>query len=465
MSPSSSGVKHEVDTVPPLRRLLPMAIQHVLVMAATPISAVFLLSKTFGLADHLTIDLLSAAFVMSGVGALLQSLGVWRVGVRLPFVMLQGGAPLIVFIAIAQQYGLRVATGSVFIAAAVVLAILPVFMRLLRFFPTLVLGVLIVVIGINVVAVAAKLITGTPGTPGFGSMGGFGLALFTIVSMVVFWRLLTGAWRQLAVMFGLVAGGLLAAVLGDFGAVSGGRLFTTPSLFPFGTPVFNVVAALPLVAVGIASMAEATGQTAINGEIVGKDVVLRRDVPRLVAADALVSLVGACFGTSLLVTSGENVGLVRVSGVRSRYVTAGAGVLLILVGLFSPAARLINGIPAAVVGGAALTVYAVISVMGVNLLRQVDFTEHTNTIIASVALGVGLLPILVPGAYGQFPGAWQNLLGSGVAATAIVAVALNIVFNHLGRRPRERSSTGSAATPVSLPAMSPGVPVSVRSAK
>ncbi|MGH3150854.1 MAG: uracil-xanthine permease family protein [Streptosporangiaceae bacterium] len=447
---------HPVDTLPPARRLLPLGLQHVLVMAATPISAVFLVSKTFGLNPHLTEDLLAAAFVMSGIGTLLQSLGVWRVGVRLPFVMLQGGAPLVVFIAIAKQYDLRVATGSVFIAAAVMLLFLPVFMQLLRFFPTVVLGTLIVIIGINVVAVAAKLIVGTPGAPGYGSPRNFGLALATIGFMIVFWRVLRGAWRQLAVMFGLVSGGVLAAVLGDFGTVKPGPVLQAPSVFPFGSPVFNIVAALPLVAVALAAMAEATGQTVINGEIVDKPVAPKRDVPRLIAADALISLIGACFGTSLLVTSGENVGLVQVSGVRSRFVTAAAGVMLILIGLLSPVTRVIDGIPAPVVGGAALVVYAVISVMGISMLRRVDFSDQTNTVIAGVALGVGLVPIVVSGAYANFPSAWQNILGSGVAMTAVTAVVLNIVFNHTGARARMASRPPNpvrgvpAPTPISV---------------
>ncbi|WP_020659127.1 uracil-xanthine permease family protein [Amycolatopsis benzoatilytica] len=429
-----------VDTVPPVRRMLPLGLQHVLVMAATPISAVFLISKSFGLDQRTTVDLLAAAFVLSGIGALVQSLGVWKVGVRLPFVMLQGGAPLVVFIAIGKQYDLRVASGAVLIAGVTMVLFLPVFVQLLRFFPTVVLGTLIVVIGVNVIAVAAKLITGAPGTPGFASPKNFGLALVTIAFMVVFWRLLRGSWRQLSVMFGLVAGGALAALTGQFGAIGTGPVFQAPSVFPFGNPVFNIVAALPLVTVALATMAEATGQTVINGEIVGKQIRLKADVPKLIAADALVSLIGGCFGTSLLVTSGENVGLVQVSGVRSRFVTAAAGVLLILIGLFSPVARLINGIPSPVVGGAALVVYAVVSVMGITMLRRVDFSgDHTNIVIAAVALGVGLLPIVVPGAYSHFPAAWQNILGGGVAMTAITAVLLNIVFHHT-RLPGSRTA-------------------------
>lgn len=437
VSVDRSGEICAVDEKLPPRRTVVLAIQHVLVVAAAPISSVFLLSKSFGLGSATTVDLLTAAFVMCGIGALVQSLGIWRIGVRMPFVMLQGGAPLIVFIAIAKQYDLRVATGAVFITVAAMLLFLPVFVQLLRFFPTVVLGSLIVIIGINVVSVAARLVTGPPDTPQFGATKGFGLALATIVLMVIFWRLLRGAWKQVAVLLGLIAGALLSVALGQFGQVGGGSMVGVPSVFPLGSPVFNFAAAIPLIAVGMATMAEATGQTAIVGDIVGKKITPRRDVPRLIIADILTSGIGALFGTSLLVTSGENVGLVQISGVRSRFVTATAGVLLIGVGVFTPVARLINGIPSAVVGGVALTVYAVITVMGIKMLSRVDFTEHSNVIIVSVSLGVGLLPIVVTGAYAQFPAALQNILGSGVAMTAITAVVLNLVFNHLriGRLP------------------------------
>ncbi|RAC95702.1 permease, partial [Burkholderia multivorans] len=135
---------------------------------------------------------------------------------------------------------------------------------------------------------------------------------------------------KLSIAIGLVGGTVLAAVMGKttFTEQLDGPLFATPTLLPLGAPTFDLVAAIPMLLWALASMAEATGQTIINGEIVGKKVEPTRDVPRLIRADGLITVAGALFGTPALVTSGENVGSVRASGVRSRFVTAFAGILL-----------------------------------------------------------------------------------------------------------------------------------------
>lgn len=440
---------HPVDRLPPIRQLAPFAAQHVLVMAAAPISSVFLTSKALGLSPRLTVDLLAASFVLSGIGSLLQSLGRWGVGVRLPFVMLPGGAPVILFIAIAQAHGLATASGAVILTSACYLVVLPLFARLLRFFPTVVIGTMIVVIGVNLVRASAVLVTGQPGTPGYEDPRAIGLGLATIGITVLFFRLLRGVFRQLAVMLGLLAGTALAALVGvaNFHGLGSGGLVGVPRWLPFGPPHFDLLAALPLMIFALASMAEATGQTVLNAEVVGRELDTRRDVARTVRADALVSLAGGFLGTSLLVTSGENIGIVRVSGVRSRFVTAGAGVLLILIGIATPVLRAINAVPAPVVGGTGIVVYAIITVLGISMLRRVDLSGHANLVTCAAGLALGLLPILVPGLYDHFPTNARILLGSGVAMTAFVAVVLNIVFHHLGRRRSPAESPVPALSP------------------
>ncbi|MFG2875581.1 uracil-xanthine permease family protein [Streptomyces sp. NPDC048337] len=424
---------HPVDESRPHGRILLFGIQHVLVMAATPISAIFLMSATLRLDPGLTVNLLSAAFVLSGVGSLIQSLGPWKFGPRLPFVMLPGGAPLILFLAIAEQHGLPTATGAVLLTAAFTFVVLPLFSRLLAFFPTLVIGTMIVIVGVNLVKVGAVLVTGRPGQPGFADPAKLGLGLATIGFTVAFYLLFSGILRQLAVMLGLLAGTALAALLGavDLGRAADGGLLSVPHLLPFGSPQFNLLAALPLMLYSLASMAEATGQTVINAEAVGKEIDTRTAVPRTVRGDALTSLFGGFFGLPLLVTSGENIGIVRVTGVRSRFVTAAAGLVLIAIGFLAPVTRAISVIPSAVVGGTAMVVFAVITVLGVQMLGRSDLDKHTSTFICAVALALGLLPILVPGVYGGFPPNVRILLESGVAVGAFVAAVLNVLFHHV----------------------------------
>ncbi|MFJ4780013.1 uracil-xanthine permease family protein [Streptomyces sp. NPDC088762] len=424
---------HPVDESRPLGRILLFGIQHVLVMAATPISAIFLMSATLHLSPGLTVNLLSAAFVLSGAGSLIQSLGPWKFGPRLPFVMLPGGAPLILFLAIAEQHGLPTATGAVLLTAAFIFVVLPVFSRLLAFFPALVIGTMIVIVGVNLVKVGAVLVTGRPGRPGFADPTNLGLGLATIGFTVLFYLLFSGILRQLAVMLGLLAGTALAWIVGaiDFGRAADGGLLTVPQLMPFGSPQFNLLAALPLMLYSLASMAEATGQTVINAEAVGKEIDTRTAVPKTVRGDALTSLFGGFFGLPLMVTSGENIGIVRVTGVRSRFVTAAAGLVLIVIGFLAPVTRAISVIPAAVVGGTAMVVFAVITVLGVQMLGRSDLDKHTSTFVCAVALALGLLPILVPGVYGGFPPNVRILLESGVAVGATVAAVLNILFHHI----------------------------------
>lgn len=438
-----------MDQARPLGKIVLFGIQHVLVMAATPISAIFLMSATLKLDPGLTVNLLSAAFVLSGIGSLIQSLGPWKFGPRLPFVMLPGGAPLILFLAIAEQHGLRTASGAVIITAGFYFVVLPVFSRLLKFFPALVIGTMIVIVGVNLVKVGAVLVTGRPGQPGFADPTNLLLGLATIGFTVVFYRLFTGILRQLAVMLGLLAGTALAFLLGavDFGGAAHGPLLNAPELLPFGSPQFNLLAALPLMLYSLASMAEATGQTVINAEAVGKQVDQRTDVPKTIRGDAVTSLIGGFFGLPLMVTSGENIGIVRVTGVRSRYVTAAAGVVLIAMGFLAPVTRAIAVVPSAVVGGTAMVVFAVITVLGIQMLGRAELDRHTSTFICAVAIALGLLPILVPGVYGGLPASARILLESGVAVGAFTAALLNFLFHH----PRLRSAherTGATPDPV-----------------
>ncbi len=218
----------------------------------------------------------------------------------------------------------------------------------------------------------------------------------------------------------------------NFSGIATGAIVSVPTIFPFGFPSFDILAAVPLITFSIISMAEATGQTVAIAEVVGKDIVPGREVPKTIRGDAIVSLVGGLLGTSLIITSGENIGMVRATGIRSRYVTAAGGAILIVLSLLAPLGRLVNAIPGPVVGGTAIIVFCVIAAMGIDMLRKTDLGEHGNLFTLAAALATGLLPILVPGIYSKFPQAVQLILGNGLAAGTLTAVFFNIIFHHLG---------------------------------
>ncbi|MCQ4082668.1 purine/pyrimidine permease [Streptomyces sp. RB6PN25] len=436
-------VVHPVDERLPWRRLVPLSVQHVLAMIATPVSTTFLTGQAIGLSAGRTAALLSATLILCGAGALLQSFGVRGVGARLPFVMLPGGAAAALFLQIARAHGAATASGSVLLAAALLIAVVPLYRRIVPLFPPLVLGTTVLLIGVSMIRVAAQLITGTGAQAVRPAPSAVVLAGVTVASTVLCFLLLRGAWRQSAVLIGMAAGAVIAVTtgLGSF-ASSGGHGSALPSPLPFGAPRFDLLAALPLLVFALSSLAEATGQTVLNSEAVGRVPDAARDVPRVVRADALVSLVGALFGTSLLVTSSENIGIVHLTGVRSRFVTAGAGVLLIVTGLVAPLSRLLAGIPQPVVGGSALVIYSAITVMGIRMLQRADLAGRGESAVAALALVAGLLPVVVPTLYLGFPGWVQTVLGSGVVAGTLTGVVLHALFQSF---PSARGRASSSA--------------------
>ena len=436
-----------VDQRLPIGKLIPFGLQHVLVMAASPITSVFLVSKALNLSAELTINLISATFLVCGIGSLLQSFGPWKVGARLPFVMVPGGAPIVLFLLIAQQRDLQTAAGAVILTGVFYLLVLPVFARCLRFFPRIVIGTMLLLVAVNLIKVYGAIIIGKAGAPGFADPVNIGLALATIGFTVLFARVLTGMAGQLSVLFGLLAGTVLAALIGvaHFDAVAVGPIVSAPTLLPFGVPTFDLLAAIPLLLFSVVSMAEATGQTIAVADVVGKEINPREAVPKTIRGDALMSLLGGMLGTSLIITSGENIGIVRATGIKSRYVTATAGVILVLVALFAPLGRLAYAIPAPVVGGTAMIVFAIIGTMGVDMLRKVDLREHSNLFILAGALAMGLIPIVVPGFYSQFSSNAQILLGNGLAMGVFTAIVLNILFHHVGARQQSQDETVAPA--------------------
>ena len=321
-------------------------------MAASPITAVFLVAQTLGFDTALTVSVISATFLVCGLGSILQSFGPAGFGARLPFIMVPGGAPIAIFLAIALQTDVQTAVGAVLLTSVFYFLALPVFRRLLRFFPPIVVGTMLLLVSINLIKIYGGTITGKAGSEGFADPVNVGLALATIVLTIVFSRLFTGTLQRISVMLGLIAGTVLAAALGriDLTGVLEGSLVALPQAFPFGMPKFDLIASLPLIVFSVISMAEATGQTIATADIVGRKGDAQAIVPKTIRGDAVMSIIGGLFGTSLIITSGENVGIVRATGVRSRFVTAMAGAILIVMALITPISRLASALPHPVVG-------------------------------------------------------------------------------------------------------------------
>jgi uric acid transporter len=177
---------------------------------------------------------------------------------------------------------------------------------------------------------------------------------------------------------------------------------------------------------------ETTGDVFATGEIVDKRVG-REDVTRALRADGLATTIGGVLNSFPYTCFAENVGLVRLTQVKSRWVVVAAGVFMILLGLVPKAGAIVAGIPHPVLGGAALAMFATVAVVGIQTLARVDFHDHRNVVIVGSSVGLAMLVTAQPDVATAVPGWAQIVFGSGITLGSLTAIGLNVAFHHVGR--------------------------------
>jgi OHCU decarboxylase len=429
---------HPVDEVLPAGKLAVYGVQHVLAFYAGAVIVPILLAGAIGLSDRELIHLINADLFTCGIASIIQSVGFWKVGVRLP--LLQG----VTFTAVSPMIaiglaagggtdGLLVIYGAVIVAGLATFLIAPFFSRLIRFFPPVVTGSVITIIGLALLPVAALDAVGGGSDPQPGNARNLAYALGTLAVIVLIQRVFRGFMATVAVLVGLVLGTLVAWSLGDahFDAVADSSWFGVTTPFFFGWPQFSFAAIVSMIVVMLITAVETTGDVFATGEIVDKRVG-REDVARALRADGLATTIGGVLNSFPYTCFAENVGLVRLTRVKSRYVVAAAGAIMILIGLVPKAGAIVAGIPHPVLGGAALAMFATVAVVGIQTLSRVDFHDHRNVVIVGSSLGLAVFVTAQPDVATAVPGWAQIVFGSGITLGSITAIVLNIVFHHVG---------------------------------
>lgn len=432
---------HPVDEVLPIPQLAAYGFQHVLAFYAGAVLVPIILAGALGLSSEQLIHLINADLFTCGIASILQAWGLGKVGVRLP--LLQG----VTFTAVSPMIAIGLAagggvTGLLQIYGAVLVAGLftffaaPYFARLIRFFPPIVTGSVILIIGIALLPVAANDIVVGKGPNAIQNpvlLKNCLYAFGTLALIVLIQRVFRGFMATVAVLLGLVVGTLVAWALGDahFDKVAGSAWFGYTSPFYFGMPTFSITAILSMLIVMCITMVETTGDVYATGEIVRKRIG-SEDIARAIRADGAATFLGGVFNSFPYTCFAENVGLVRLTQVKSRWVVVAAGFIMIVLGSLPKAAAIVEGIPHPVLGGAALAMFAAVAVVGVQTLSKVDFNDHRNIVILGTSLGLGMLVTAQPFVTTAFPSWAEIVFGSGITLGALTAILLNIVFNHLG---------------------------------
>ncbi|MBF9068960.1 purine permease [Streptacidiphilus sp. NEAU-YB345] len=446
---------HPVDERLSFRKMVPAALQHIAAMYAGVVAPPLIVGPACGLNARDETFLIAASLLIAGAATLLQTLGVKNlVGNRLPFVNAASSAGIGPMLAIAEQnhgaHRLPSILGAVMIAGVFCLLVGPFFGRLMRFFPHQVIGVVITLIGVTLMPVPVEWARGgSASVPGFNSPSNLALAAFTLIVIVTMQRFFTGFLKQIALLLGMVIGTLAAIPLGkvDTHSFTTAATFALPTPFRFGTPEFQPAAIVSMIIVMLVLMTESSAGMLAIGEICDRPVD-RATITRGLRTDGVATFLGSMFGSCATSAFAQNVGVVSLTRVRSRYVVAMAGAVLVTLGLFPKLGAAVSLVPMPVLGGAGIVLFGTIAVSGIRALVKINLDDAPNIVIIAVSLAVGVIPLaapdvydaqghlVTPGIYHDFPSWAQTILGSGISSGALTAVALNLLFHHVGARRR-----------------------------
>ncbi|KQT90733.1 uracil permease [Marmoricola sp. Leaf446] len=417
----------------PAPQLVGYGVQHILAMFGGVIAVPFIIGGVAGLEPAQTGLLVSAALFVSGLATVLQTVGIPFFGSQLPLV--QGisfaSVSTMVTIILAEgegngERGLRVVFGAVIVAAVVGLLLAPVFSRVVRFFPAVVTGSVILVIGLSLLPVAGGWITGQEETASGSSvaLAAVSLAFVLVLSKVPM-------LSRLAVLLSLVAGTVVAAIFGlTTWNGQDADLVAVPTPFEFGAPIFEVGAIVSMTIVILVIMVETTADILAVAEVVGTDVDNKR-ISNGLRADMVSSAIAPVFNSFPATAFAQNVGLVALTGIRSRFAVAVGGGVLFVLGLSPVLAAVVGLLPLPVLAGAGVVLFGSVAASGVRTLGKATYDGTNNIVIVAAAVAFGVIPIAWPEFWGAFPQWWQTIFDSEISAAAIVAFTLNLFFNVL----------------------------------
>ncbi|MFJ1925407.1 nucleobase:cation symporter-2 family protein [Streptomyces sp. NPDC088131] len=440
--PAQSDRTHPVDeTLPPLK-MFTSGLQHVAAMYAGVVAPPMVVGPAVGLSPKETAFLVAASLFTAGIATLLQTLGFWRIGARLPFVngvSFAGVTPMVAIGKDRGHEGITVIFGAIIVASLLGFVLAPYFCKLVRFFPPVVTGTVITLIGVSLLPVAFNWSQGgNAAADDYGSTTNIIMAAVTLVIVLALRKLLRGFLQQIAILLGLIIGTLIAIPVGitDFGAIKEADAIGFPTPFHFGAPQFEIAAIVSMCIVMLVCMTESTADMLALGKIVDRPAD-ERTIEGGLRADTLGSAVSPLFNGFMCSAFAQNIGLVAMTKVRSRFVVAVGGGILIVLGLVPVAASVIALVPLPVLGGAGIVLFGSVAASGIQTLATAALEKGENALIVAAAVGIGLIPIAAPDFYHAFPKDLLVVLDSGISTGCVVAIVLNLAFNHLGRKPDE----------------------------
>ena len=412
-----------------------LGFQHVLAMYAGAILVPLIVGGAIGLNSEQLTYLVAIDILMCGVATILQVMSNRFFGIGLPVVLGCTFTAVGPMIAIGGEYGVSSIYGAIIVSGIVVILISGLFGRLVKFFPPVVTGSVVTIIGVTLIPVAINNMGGGQGASDFGSASNISLAFGTLFFIVLLYRFSTGFIKSISILLGIVAGTIAGILMGkvDFTNVQNADYFHMVTPFYFGTPTFEWSPIITMTLVAIVSLVESTGVYFALGDILDKKIK-KEDLTKGYRAEGIAVLLGGIFNSFPYTTFSQNVGLIQLSGVKTKKVIYIAGGMLILLGFIPKIAAVTTVIPSSVLGGAMLAMFGMIVAQGIKMLSKVVDESVDNSMIIACSIGMGLGVTVVPDLFLSLPESFQILTSNGIVAGSLTAIVLNIIFNMIPSR-------------------------------
>ncbi len=444
MTDSSIGTPEQLrdpNYTPPLGQAIPLGIQHVLAMFVSNVTPAIIIAGVagfgFGSPDVGTlIYMIQMSMFFAGIATLIQTIGIGPVGARLPIVQGTSFAFLPVMIPAmlgAGTAGLPGLMGGVIIGGIFHFCI-GLFIKRIRFaLPPLITGLIVLMIGLALIKVGIEYAAGGAGDfnrskETWGGIGNWTQALVVIVVTLGIKFYARGFLSVAAVLIGLIAGYILALVMGDvsFGSLGNAAWFALPQPFAFGFEI-NWAIVIGMCLMAFISAIETVGDTSGITKGGADREATDEEVQGATFADGLGTAVAGIFGGLPNTSFSQNVGLIAMTGVMSRHVVTIGALFLIAAGLVPKVGAIVNTIPIQVLGGGVIVMFGMVAAAGINMLSDVNWNRR-NMVIFAISLSIGLGLQQVPDAMAFLGGTMKILLTSGLLPAAIIAIVLNLIL-------------------------------------
>ena len=436
---------HQLEGRPHMKVAFPLGLQHILAMFTGNLAPIFIVAGIANVTMDERILMIQCAMLISGITTFIQLYPIklgksYQIGAGLPIVMGTAFAFVPTLATITAVYGIRAAIGGAMVGAFIEIIIGILIKPAKKFFSPIVIGAVLVTIGIKLLGIGAGYFAGGTGAADYGSWQNLLLGFVVFLIVMLLQRYAKGMLKVTAILIGLIVGFVLAACMGkvDFAAIASAGWISIPKPLYF-IPEFRLDVILAFAAVYVVSGLETLGNTSGITMAAFEREATSEENSGAVLADAIGSQLACLFNCLPNTAFGQNAGLIAMTGVINKFCIAIGAAMLILASIVPKIGAIFAAIPSSVLGGAIITVFAMILINGFKMIARAGFSEG-NVLMLSVTFGIGYGLMAVPEVVAKFPSVLQFIFGDAVASVCLVGICANAVFNIIGQKTSEEQA-------------------------